>query len=111
MPPKLWLGLCDYAHSESGTHVTVGKATIIFEIHSLGFKKEGISFHYIEFSMAKIVFEEDAEIIVPESTKKPENNDIFDESSDDEAPEAISTSKAKESLISKEQAEREAAAK
>jgi hypothetical protein len=61
--------------------------------------------------MAKIVFEEDAEIIVPESTKKPENNDIFDESSDDEAPEAISTSKAKESLISKEQAEKEASTK
>lgn len=62
--------------------------------------------------MAKIVFEEDAEIVVPESTKKQQDDDIFDQSSsDDEAPEAISTSKAKESITSKAQAEKEAADK
>jgi hypothetical protein len=60
--------------------------------------------------MAKIIFGEDEEIVVPESTKK--NQDIFEEeSSDDEAPEAISTSTARESLRLKQQAEKEAAAK
>ena len=62
--------------------------------------------------MAKIVFEEDAEIVVPESTKKQQDDDIFDQSSsDDEAPEAISTSKAKENLITKAQSEKEASEK
>lgn len=61
--------------------------------------------------MAKIVFNEDEEIVVPESTKKQIDQDIFDESSDDEAPEAISTSKAKDSVLSKAQAEKEAQAK
>lgn len=62
--------------------------------------------------MGKIVFEEDAEIVIPESTKKVvDDNDILDESSDDEAPEAISTSKAKESSITKAKAEKEALAK
>ncbi|MBM6387429.1 MAG: hypothetical protein JSY10_26170 [Paenibacillus sp.] len=61
--------------------------------------------------MAKIVFKEDEEIIVPESTKKAVDNDIMDESSDDEAPEAISTSKAKDNILSKVNAEKEAKAK
>jgi hypothetical protein len=62
--------------------------------------------------MAKIVFEEDAEIVIPESTKKAVNDaDIFGESSDDEAPEAISTSTAKESSMTKAKAEKEALAK
>ncbi|KAI8646060.1 hypothetical protein BD408DRAFT_410599, partial [Parasitella parasitica] len=62
--------------------------------------------------MAKIVFEEDAEIVIPESTKKQQDDDIFDQpSSDDEAPEAISTFKAKESLKSKAHAEKEASDK
>lgn len=61
--------------------------------------------------MAKIVFNEDEDIVVPESTKKVVNDDIFDESSDDEAPEAISTSKAKDSVLSKANAEKEAKAK
>jgi hypothetical protein len=61
--------------------------------------------------MAKIVFNEDEDIVVPKSTKKVVDEDIFDESSDDEAPEAISTSKAKDSIMSKVQAEKEAQAK
>jgi hypothetical protein len=62
--------------------------------------------------MAKIVFNEDEDIVVPESTKKVVDEDIFDdESSDDEAPEAISTSKAKDSIMSKVQAEKDAQAK
>jgi hypothetical protein len=61
--------------------------------------------------MAKIVFDEDEEIVVPESTKKNIDEDIFDESSDDEAPEAISTSKAKDNVLSKAQAEKEAQAR
>ncbi|CEP17387.1 hypothetical protein [Parasitella parasitica] len=62
--------------------------------------------------MAKIVFEEDAEIIIPESAKKQQDNDIFDQnSSEDEAPETISTSKARESLKSKAHAEKEASDK
>lgn len=61
--------------------------------------------------MAKIVFNEDEDIVVPESTKKVVDDDIFDESSDDEAPEAISTSKAKDSVMSKANAEKEAKAK
>ncbi|KAI8092400.1 uncharacterized protein B0P05DRAFT_526112 [Gilbertella persicaria] len=61
--------------------------------------------------MPKIVFDEDAEIVVPEPTKQPDVNIHEAESSDDEAPEAISTSKAKETLISKAHAEKEAAAK
>lgn len=61
--------------------------------------------------MAKIVFKEDEEIVVPVSTKKIVNNDIMDESSDDEAPEAVSTSKAKDNILSKVNAEKEAKAK
>lgn len=62
--------------------------------------------------MGKIVFEEDAEIVIPESEKKVvDDSDIFDNSSDDEAPEAISTSTAKESSINKAKAEKEALAK
>lgn len=61
--------------------------------------------------MAKIIFEEDEEIIVPESTKKTVDNDILEESSDDEAPEDISTSKAKDNVLSKVNAEKEAQAK
>lgn len=61
--------------------------------------------------MAKIIFNEDEDIVVPESTKKTVDDDIFDESSDDEAPEAISTSKAKDSVLSKAVAAKEAKAK
>lgn len=61
--------------------------------------------------MAKIVFKEDEEIVVPESTKKVVDEDVFDDSSDDEAPEAISTTKAKDNVLSKAQAEKEAQAK
>lgn len=61
--------------------------------------------------MAKIVFNEDEEIVVPESTKKVVDEDVFDSSSDDEAPEAISTSKARDNVLSKAQAEKEAQAK
>ncbi|KAI8969153.1 hypothetical protein BDF20DRAFT_839100 [Mycotypha africana] len=62
--------------------------------------------------MAKIVFEEDAEIVIPESTKETEHNALLDsDSSDDEAPEAVSTSKAKEDVISRVQAEKEATTK
>lgn len=61
--------------------------------------------------MAKIVFNEDEDIVVPVSTKKTVNEDIFDESSDDEAPEAISTSKAKDTVMSKANAAKEAKAK
>ena len=61
--------------------------------------------------MAKIVFNEDEEIVVPESTKQVVDQDIFDESSDDEAPEAVSTSKARDSILSKVNAEKDAQAK
>lgn len=61
--------------------------------------------------MGKIVFNEDEEIVVPEPVaKKPEQ--IEEQiSDDDEAPEAISTSTAKQTSLFKANLEKEAAAK
>lgn len=65
----------------------------------------------LQHSMGKIVFNEDEEIVVPEPVaKKPEQ--IEEQiSDDDEAPEAISTSTAKQASLFKANLEKEAAAK
>lgn len=74
------------------------------------FLRKSKKLHFF-ITMGKIVFNEDEEIVVPEPTVQ-KNVEVEDPiSDDDEAPEAISTSTAKESLLTRVNAEKEAAAK
>ncbi|KAI8980377.1 hypothetical protein BDB01DRAFT_724982 [Pilobolus umbonatus] len=61
--------------------------------------------------MAKITFNEDEPVVVPEPQQKVIQNNIDDSSDDDEAPTAISLNTGKTAILSKLQAEKEAAVK